>query len=237
MLTDIPGENEVSLEWFSRLKEYDSLLRAKTTEEAAIKEQETRVLALEKRRDDSLAQLSNLKEEYVRLQQKLQDIEEKIRLLQQQRQRWIDQGGDDKKRLSMDQDLGLSEETGLEVLQALETNENERKDLQTFLSGLGKTLDEIRGEAHAEIEKHQSSINQLITRLDSLLEILPVEFKELLLKTLKKNLAHGPFTRIENGSCFFCRYKISRMDESEIDMQKKLKTCPQCSRIFIPYGT
>jgi predicted nucleic acid-binding Zn-ribbon protein len=53
---------------------------------------------------------------------------------------------------------------------------------------------------------------------------------------MAKNLAHGPFTRIDQGSCFLCRYKISRVEESEIDMQKALKICPQCSRIFLPYG-
>lgn len=237
MLPDFKGENEVSLEWFSRLKEYDSLSRARLGHLSAIKEQEERLSALEKRKADSLSQLTNLKSDYVRIQQELHDIEEKMKLLNQQKQRWIDQGGDEKKRLSMETEIAALEDKGMQLLQDLDDNEVERKDTQTFLEGLKKTVEEIGAEVTVDVEKHKSEISQLDLRQDSLMEILPSEFKDLLMRTLKKNPVHGPFTRIENGTCFFCRYKISRIDESEIDMQKKLKTCPQCSRIFIPYGT
>lgn len=237
MLPDFKGENEVSLEWFSRLKEYDSLSRARQSHLSAIKEQEDRISGLESRKADSMSQLNNLKSDYVRLQQELQDVEEKMKLMGQQRQRWIDQGGDDKKRLTMETEISSLEDRGMELLQKLDTNETERKDTQTFLDGIKKTIEEISLEAHEEIGKHKSEISQLDLRQSSLLEILPPEFKDLLMRTLKKNPAHGPFTRIENGTCFFCRFKISKLDESEVDMQKKLKTCPQCSRIFIPYGT
>jgi predicted nucleic acid-binding Zn-ribbon protein len=125
----------------------------------------------------------------------------------------------------------------MELLQILDTNEVERRDTQTFLEGLKKTYDEIASEVVLEVTRHRQEIEQLDLRQSSLLEILPPEYKDLLMRTLKKNPVHGPFTRIESGTCFFCRFKISRVDESEIDMQKKLKTCPQCGRIFIPYGT
>jgi predicted nucleic acid-binding Zn-ribbon protein len=227
----------VSLEWFSRLKEYDSLSKARLGELNAIKEQESRTKALESRREDSLTRLTGLKAEHVRLHQELLELEEKLKIQTQQRQRWIDQGGDEQKRLKMEEGIAALEEKGFEQLQNLETNETERKEVQTFLDGLAKTMDEIISEVKAEILLHQEKIKQLDLRLEALLEMLPEEFKILLMKVLKKNLAHGPFTRIDSGSCFFCRYKISRIDESEIDMQKKLKTCPQCGRIFIPYGT
>ncbi len=237
MLPDFKGENEVSLEWFSRLKEYDSLSRARQGHLSAIKEQEERLSALEKRRSDSLSQLTNSKSDYVRLQQELQDIEEKMKLLNQQKQRWVDQGGDEKKRISMEEEISRLEDKGMELLQDLDNNEVERKDTQTFLGGLKNTIAEISAEVEVDVNKHKAEISQLDLRQTSLMEILPAEFQDLLMRTLKKNPAHGPFTRIDNGSCFFCRFKISRVDESEIDMQQKLKTCPQCSRIFIPYGT
>ncbi len=227
----------MSLEWFSRLKEYDSLTKARLGHIHAIKEQDDRISSLEKRREESLAQLSNLKSEHVRYQQELLELENKIRTLSQQKQRWIDQGGDEVKRKSMETEIAKLEDEGMNLLQLLETNETERKDAQVFIDGIGKTISEIRDEAKAEISKNKEAIHHLDLRLEGITEMLPGDFKDLLLRTLKKNLAHGPFTRIDNGSCFFCRYKISRMDESEIDMQKKLKTCPQCSRIFIPYGT
>jgi predicted nucleic acid-binding Zn-ribbon protein len=227
----------VSLEWFSRLKEYDSLSRSRLGLLAAIKEQEERLSALDKRQADSLSQLTNLKGDYVRLQQDLQELEAKMKLLSQQKERWIDQGGDDKKRISMEEEIAGLEDKGMELLQILDTNEVERRDTQTFLEGLKKTYDEIASEVVLEVTRHRQEIEQLDLRQSSLLEILPPEYKDLLMRTLKKNPVHGPFTRIESGTCFFCRFKISRVDESEIDMQKKLKTCPQCGRIFIPYGT
>ena len=237
MLPDFLGEIEVSLEWFSRLKEYDSLSKARIGHLSAIKEQDDRMLALEKRRDEKLSQLSILKADYVRLQQELLELENKMKILNQQKERWIDQGGDEKKRFTMEEEITRLEEQGFGFLEALDANETERKDAQTFIDGIGKTISEISEESKLEVLKNEDSIKQLDLRLEGILEMLPSEFKDLLMKTRKKNLAHGPFTRIDSGSCFFCRYKISRVEESEIDMQKQLKVCPQCSRIFIPYGT
>ncbi|MES2528141.1 MAG: hypothetical protein V4598_13695 [Bdellovibrionota bacterium] len=227
----------MSLEWFSRLKEYDSLSRSRSGLLNSINEQKKRIEGLNTRQSDNLAQLAVLKSDYIRLQQSLHEIEQKMKVQSEQKQRWIDTGGDEKKRLAMEAELARQEEEGFELLQKLDENEVERKDVQTFLEGLAKTLLEISTEAKEEIKNFEGQISQLDLRLEGLMEILPPEFKDLLLKLLKKNLAHGPFTRIESGHCFFCRYQISRVMESEIDMQKLLRQCPQCSRIFIPYGT
>jgi predicted nucleic acid-binding Zn-ribbon protein len=227
----------VSLEWFSRLKEYDSLSRSRMGFLNSIKDQEKRIEVLTNRKEDNLAQLSGLKADYIRLQQSLHELEQKLRIQTEQRSRWIDSGGDEAKRKSMEAELSKLEEDGFILLQKLDENERERQDIQTFLQGLEKTILEISLEAKNEITLFQNEITQIDLRLSGLIEILPGEFKDLLMKLLKKNLAHGPFTRMEEGSCFFCRYKISRVVESEIDTQKLLRQCPQCSRIFIPYGT
>lgn len=227
----------MSLEWFSRLKEYDSLSRSRLGHLNSIKEQEKRTLALSTRQSDNLAQLSVLKSDYIRLQQSLHEIEQKMKIQAEQKQRWMDSGGEEKKRLAMESELSKLEEEGFQLLQKLDENEVERRDIQTFLQGLEKTITEISKEVKDEIKKFVGQIEQLDLRLVGLMEILPPEFKDLLLKLLKQNLALGPFTRIEKGTCFFCRYQISRVVESEIDMQKLLRQCPQCTRIFIPYGT
>lgn len=227
----------MSDDWFSRLKEYDSLSKARDRLILSGKDQEGRLLTLKKRQDDTLAQLSELKTDYMALQQSLFEVEQKMKVQTQQRSRWMDQGGSDEKREAYDKEISSLEDKGFSLLQDLEVNETQRAELKEFLSGLEKTITEISGEVKEEVAKTQHEISQLDLRLSSLTEALPSDYRELLLKTLKKNPAHGPFTRIESGSCFFCRYKISRTEESEIDMQKKLKVCPQCSRIFIPYGT
>lgn len=227
----------MSLESFSRLKEYDSLSRERNRLRETIKDQEARITSLKSREESSLAQLSNLKDDYVRLQQELQDLEARLKLLNQQRDRWIDQGGEEGKRKAMEAEISVLEEKGFSLLEELEKNEIERKDARTFLDGLARTMEEIKAEVDEENVRHREAISNIDLRLSGLLDLLSPEFKDALERTLKKNPAHGPFTRIENGSCLFCRYKISRIDESEIDMQKKLKHCPQCGRIFIPYGT
>lgn len=227
----------MSLESFSRLKEYDSLSRERNRLRETIKDQEARITSLNSREESSLAQLSNLKDDYVRLQQELQDLEARLKLLNQQRDRWIDQGGEEGKRKAMETEISVLEEKGFSLLEELEKNEIERKDARTFLDGLARTMEEIKAEVDEENVRHREAISNIDLRLSGLLDLLSPEFKDALERTLKKNPAHGPFTRIENGSCFFCRYKISRIDESEIDMQKRLKHCPQCGRIFIPYGT
>jgi predicted nucleic acid-binding Zn-ribbon protein len=149
----------------------------------------------------------------------------------------MDYGGDEKKIQAFTSEIAEQEGRGLEILGELELNEQERNDAKTFLAGIEKTIADIESEVKGEIGKEEEQIKIIDFRLSGLREDLPSDFKQLLEKLLSKNLAHGPFTRIDQGSCLFCRYKISRIDESEIDMQKKLKTCPQCSRIFIPYGT
>lgn len=227
----------MSLEWFSRLKEYDSLLKAKTGHLNAIKEQDDRITVLNGRKEERMAQLSTMKSEHIKLQQDLSDLEARIKLLTKQRENWIGLGGEEKKRLEMEGEISKLEDAGLELLDQQSVNSNDRQDAQTFIDGVSKTIAEIQAEADAEKATHTAAISEIDLRLGGILEFLPDEFKEALMRVLKKNLAHGPFTRIDNGSCLFCRYKISRVDESEIEMQKKLKNCPQCGRIFIPYGT
>ncbi len=227
----------MSLEWFSRLKEYESLSKQRLASLSAVKEQELRMEKLSQKKDESIAHLSKMKTDHAHLQQKLHEAEKKILTQNEQKDRWINQGGSEEKRSLMEIELNRLEAEGFRILEELEENELGRKEIQTFLEGLQLTIKEIHAEVLEESEKLKKEISNLDLRLEGILEVLPTEFRDVLLRIVQKKLAHGPFTRIESGSCFFCRYKISRMEESEIDMQKLLKTCPQCTRIFIPYGT
>ncbi len=202
----------------------------------AIKEQEDRLSNLNTRRESTLSQTSTLKQEHISLHQKLLETEAQIKNADTQRQRLVDMGGDQNKIQSYQQQLNTLEEEGLQFLEEIENKNQELKDAQTFLEGLEKTYQEIKAEVDQENQKANAEITQLNMRLDLLQEELPDDFKSLLKRVTAKNLAMGPFTRIEASSCYLCRYKISRIEESEIDMQKGLKTCSQCGRIFLPYG-
>lgn len=226
----------MNVESFFKLKEFDSLSKSKIHLLKQIKEQEERLNQLLLRKSQATAELEELHQKSRELNQSLFETEKKLKTIEEQKNRLIDTGGtEDKIKTYSDQALNL-EEQGLEKLSEIEANELTISDLKNFLSGLEKTILEIKSEVDQEVSKYHDEIKNLDLRLQSIESELPEDFKALLTKTLAKNLALGPFTRIESGSCYFCRYKISRVEESEIDMQKALKTCPQCSRIFLPYG-
>jgi predicted nucleic acid-binding Zn-ribbon protein len=236
LLSSKLGENEVSVEWFLKLKEFDSLSRMRINHLKLIKEQEDRLSALEEKQKEASLRTVKLKQDHHELQQKLYETEKKLKQSEEQKQRLIDIGGDESKIKNFEKEAMEAEEQGLELLSQIETNEVELTEVKQFMEGLKKTTDEISHEVNEEKNKEQKELDQIEMRLNLIREELPEDFRRILDKTVAKNLAIGPFTRIESGSCFFCRYKISRTDESEIDMQKGLKTCPQCSRIFLPYG-
>lgn len=227
----------MSAEWFLKLKEFDSLTKMRINHLKAIKEQEERLEKLNVKRQEQLDSSNSLKSELLSLQQDYFETEKKLKSAEEQAQRLKDIGGDETKIAAYLNEAAELENALFVKLDTTDEIHRQLEDIKTFLAGLEKTIHEISAEVGSEIETHKAEITQLDLRLSLTLDELPVDFKTTLEKTLKKNLAIGPFTRIENGSCFFCRYKISRIDESEIDMQKALKVCPQCSRIFLPYGS
>jgi predicted nucleic acid-binding Zn-ribbon protein len=227
----------VSVDWFIKLKEIDSLTKMKNGHLKAKAEQEERIKKLSDRKDESLLQTAKLKQSLISINSEMADVEKKLKTSSEQKQRVMDIGGDEKKIVGYNSEIESLEEKGFELLGKLEETENELADTKTFLSGLEKTMKEIEDEGQSEIFKINNELNNICLRVNLLLEELPSNFKDLLVKTTAKKLAHGPFTRVDQGSCYFCRYKLSRLDESEIDMQKNLKTCNQCGRIFLPYGS
>lgn len=226
----------MSVEWFFKLKEIDSLTKMKNEQLRAKNEQEDRLSKLNNRRQEALLHTAKLKQDLISLHDELASVEKKLTTASEQKQRLMDIGGDDKKIQQFQNEIDSQEEAGLTLLSREEEIQIEMNDSRQFLQGLEKTIQEIQSEVSEDVSKLQHEISNLELRLNLLQEELPPEFKATLVKITAKNLAHGPFTRVEQGSCYFCRFKISRTDESEIDMQKQLKLCPQCSRIFLPYG-
>jgi predicted nucleic acid-binding Zn-ribbon protein len=235
-LSSIPKENEVTVKPFLILKEIDSLSKMRITQLNAKTDQEERLKKLNDKRQGIEFEISDAKKQIVANRGQLDATEQKLKVAVEQKQRLIDMGGDEGKIAIFERDINFLEDQGLEYLGFIDEAEQKITELKTFLSGLERTLDEISQEVREETSKMGEEIKNIDLRLELLMEELPSEFKTLLIKTTAKKLVHGPFTRIDQGSCFFCRFKISRIEESEIDMQKNLKTCPQCSRIFLPYG-
>ena len=228
----------MSVDWFLKLKEIDSLSRMKINYLKIRVEQKERIFKLNNRLEATLTQLAKVKQESVTINSDLAETEKKLKTASEQKQRLIDRGTtDEKKILQYSLEILQQEELGMEFLLRLDEIEIEIQEAKTFLQGLKNSINEIQLEINPELEKIEGELNNIDLRSNLLLNELPPDYRTLLEKTTSKNLSHGPFTRIDQGSCYFCRFKISRLDESEIDMQKNLKTCPQCSRIFLPYGS
>lgn len=227
----------MSAEWFFKLKEFDSLGKMRNTHLKAINEQEERLAKLNVKRQEQLDEMSALKMELLSVQQNYFETEKKMNTFEEQASRMSERGGDEAKVANYKKEAADLENILFELLERTETIQATLEEKKTFLAGLEKTFKEIETEVTDEIQENQKGLAQVDLRMTLIQEELPPAFRDTLERTLKKKLAVGSFTRIDNGSCFFCRYKISRTDESEIDMQQMLKVCPQCSRIFLPFGS
>lgn len=227
----------MSIEWFLKLKEIDSLTKMRLSEIKQKQDQENRLSKLLTTKNEKESESEDLKHKLLGVRNEIAHIESSIKQASEQRQRLMDIGGDEAKIAKFADDIASWEEAGLLLLEQEEEVQTAIADTRVFLQGLEKSTLEIANEAEAAIKQHQGMIQQYEMRIQLLTEELPDQFQNLLKKIMSKNLAHGPFTRIEQGSCYFCRFKISRLDESQIDMQKELKTCPQCTRIFLPFGS
>lgn len=226
----------MSAEWFFKLKEFDSLRKMRIGHLKAIQEQEERLKNLNVKRQDQLEEASKLKSEFLSVQQTYFETEKKMNTCEEQASRLQDIGGDESKIKQLKKEAAELENQLFEFLARTEEIQAQLEDSKVFLSGLERSFKEIEIEVLAEIQTSKHEMDQTDLRIKLIEDELPSEFKAVLERTLKKNLAIGPFTRVDSGACFFCRYKITRTDESEIDMQKMLKLCPQCTRIFLPYG-
>ncbi len=227
----------MSVEWFFKLKEIDSLSKMRISHLSALSEQEDRLSKLFERRQERLLQTTMLKQAHSSLQQNLFDLEQKLKTASEQKQHLLDRGGDENKIKAYAHDIEKLEEDGFVLFESIENNSTELKDTKTFLEGLEKTILEIQSEVDADILEKKHEIQNLELRLKLLEEELPSQFQQTLKRAQSKKLAHGPFTRVDSGSCYFCRHKLSKNDEIEIDLQQQLKICVQCDRIFLPYGS
>ncbi len=221
-------------DWFLKLKEIDSLLKDKSKGDQFILDEKNRLTKLTSQLDSSKSESESLKKEIFELQTQLFEIEKKIKLFSDQKDNLFSIGKDFSHLLK---EIDQLESLGLEKIEELEQLKSKESDAQIFQKGLSKTIDEISLEVNENVSQKNGELNHILLRIKLLEEELPQDFKNLFQKIRSKNLAHGPFSKNENGSCYFCRYKLSKIEESEIDIQKLLKQCPQCSRIFLPYGT
>lgn len=227
----------MNIEWFFKLKEIDSLGKMRINHLKQMKDQENRLILLNEKRLNHLNLISELEINHLQAQQNLSRAEENLLNAEKQILRLNETHASSEKLDLYQKERDQFENLAFEIMEQIDHIQKEITEAKTFIFGLDKTINEISSEVETEKNSLQRDIAHWDLRIQSLQDELPPDFKSILTKTLAKKLPLGPFTRIESGSCFFCRFKISKIDESEIDMQQKIKTCPQCDRIFLPYGS
>lgn len=202
---------------FLKLKEYDSLCRERISlqqklgdEVSRLKRRESELFDREKMLADDRTQLSLLNREVA-------DIDHQL-----------------KQRLSDIAKQNL-EEKGLEKLILQQELELKIEEHHSFLAGFKATLSDITIEVNQIISQLKNQIKNLEGRHNLLFAELPIDWQNLYNKTALKNHAFGPFTRIENQQCKFCRFSVSKQLESEVDSLLSLRSCPGCHRIILPY--
>lgn len=221
---------------FRKLKEFDSLMKMRDLQEMQKIDQKKRITQLQETKQEYLAKKNDLNLRLHDINQQLFEIDQKLKINAQQSERLKQTGKNDLTLEAYHIDAAEQEEKGFALLALADIHRTKLEEVLGFLKGLDKTIEEISQEVNLEVTNLDTSMSNLKLRLGLIMEDLPLDYRKLLEKTLKKKLAFGPFTKLLNCSCFFCRFKMSKVDESEIDTQLKLKTCSQCDRIFLPYG-
>lgn len=221
---------------FSQLKEYDSLSRREQQLLSEIQQENERTNKIHSLIENHLLKRQEIKSAIVQKNSQILDNESQLTVLQEQISRLILQGVTEDKIKEYQEKIANLEDQSFSFLEVIETLESELKETMEFEAGARKTLQEIETEVEQIVQIKNQELKALRSHQQDLLSQLPKYISNLLLKLIKKKLTHGPFTKIATGSCMVCRFKISKLDEAEIDVHKNLKQCPQCERIFLPYG-
>lgn len=202
---------------YLRLKEMDALLTQAKREGAAMDSELNRLKRREGEKSERQVQLNLLQNEYKELAHQIAEVDRQL-----------------SQRLSPES-IAKLEEVGLSHLIRQQELEELMQEHQTFLAGFEETLKELRNEINTAIGQHTRDRDQCLARAKLLQQELSPDWQRAYQKIMAQNPAHGPFSRIENGHCLFCRGTVSKLLESEVEAQLLLKPCPSCGRLFLPH--
>lgn len=234
----------MSSEHFKIAKEINSLVLNKHTLQDEIASEEKRITFIQSNRASRQQELDKLIEDVTSAKTSMQLVENDIAtnqlILDKDRIHMSSVTSNEQlKSLEtsikhVEENLEDLENKGLELLEEIELNEAEIADCESFLKGSSETLEEITEEVNQFKNSHQKQIDVLEIRIQNLTSELPTLFRDKIIRTLEKNINISSFTRIQNGSCEFCKYTLSALDISNIEDKLLLKSCQSCDRLFIP---
>lgn len=106
--------------------------------------------------------------------------------------------------------------------------------LSGFIAGIDQTITEIKLEAESEIKKHQKEVENLSSRISSLVDSLPSSVQKTYQLVDKKFVSSPPFSFINQKNCSACKINIDQMTVSNVQNHRSVELCPSCDRILLP---
>ena len=154
----------MSVDWFLKLKEIDSLAKMRINYLRTKSEQNERISKLIDRREEAIMQTVKLRQETISINSEMADIDKKLLNSSEQKQRIIDIGGEDRKIQAFISEIALLEKRGMEFLFRQDEIENESEEAKTFVLGIEKTINEIQAEAKPELDKLEQELSNVELR-------------------------------------------------------------------------
>lgn len=232
---------------FRILKELCGLHQKKKDLEGDIAEERTRITKIENLRADAQNTIEHTSKNLDATSQSLIVTENKVEHLGRQ----ILQGeqalsnatsekqveSSERQLLAHKEEQKELEESAFELMERIEAFQSEISDKKEFLLGSEKTLIEIKAEVAAHTAPIAAEVEVLRSRVANLKSELPDLAATRIEKLIEKDLKHGPLTKIQDGSCFICRFTVNATDKDRIEKLLNLTACSSCYRIFIPNST
>ncbi|MCK5074057.1 MAG: hypothetical protein KAQ98_11570 [Bacteriovoracaceae bacterium] len=128
------------------------------------------------------------------------------------------------------------EENSLEVMEKIEILETDVTELEGFLNGSEKTMQEIKTEVESNIRDEQHEIDNYNERVENLLSLIPPQMCAVFKNVNKKYKYKNPLTFVENNTCIQCSFIIERNLSSSIEKGTIIELCPNCERLLIPHA-
>lgn len=124
-----------------------------------------------------------------------------------------------------------------QIFAQLENQENltnNISDFESFRIGVLKSLEDIKGEIKLQFELEDKELKDSKIRMDNLLSILPVNYRDFFNSIFKKFKSNS-LVKIENGKCSACGMSVPSSIAQEIETGNVLETCLNCGRMLIPH--
>lgn len=234
-------------ETYRILKEINSLYQEQLKLKELITTEEQRLNKMEQQRAQRADELTKDKAEFKELNQKIQLTENALAHNQSR----LDQANShinslftqkeiDSHQAQIDHlksEIEIAEEAAFLQLEKLEELELHITEAENFLSGSSETLAELKQDIDHINTSRLKQVENLSSRIDLLLEQVPVLLKNKYLFLVEKNLPYGPVAQINQDACSICRMGLSKQEIDLVEKQMQLKSCPSCGRILIPISS